>query len=117
VATLLDQRTGEAVTLVHGERLYNDVVTVILRSNEDPSIEVVLQEAPKAFETALGKYSLEQINLEDSTVTVKKLGDDELEILEETKVLNLSAPSEETNIPDEVEEKADATSDVFDFAF
>ncbi|CAA6679988.1 MULTISPECIES: hypothetical protein [unclassified Lentimonas] len=116
-ATLLDQRTGEEVTLVHGERLYNDVVTVILRSNEDASIEVVLQEAPKAFETKLGKYSLEQINLEDSSVTVKKQGDEKLELEEEIKELQLSAPSEETKSPEEVEEKEDANSDVFDFAF
>ncbi|MFQ3225335.1 MAG: hypothetical protein ACI8Z5_001595 [Lentimonas sp.] len=117
VATLLDQRTGEEVILTHGERLYNDLVTVILRSEEDASIEVVLQEAPKAFDTALGKYALEQINLEDSSVTVKKLGDEELETEDETKQLYLSAPSEETDIPNEVEEKADTASDVFDFAF
>ena len=117
IATLLDQRSGETVTLTHGERLYNDVTTVVLRSNEDASIEVKLQEAPKAFETALGSYVLEQINLEDSSVAVKKLGNEELELEEETQTLYLDAPSEETDIPDEVEEKEDTNSDVFDFAF
>jgi hypothetical protein len=117
IATLLDQRSGKEVILTHGERLFNDRTTVILRSNEDASIEVVLQEAPKAFETALGKYVLEEINLEESSVTVKKLGNEELEIEAETKQLHLNAPSEETIIPSTTEESTDTNSDVFDFAF
>ncbi len=117
IATLLDTRSGETVPLTHGERLYNDVTTVVLRSHEDASIEVELQESPKAFETALGKYVLEQINLEDSSVAVKKLGNEELELEEETQTLYLDAPSEETDIPDGVEGKEDTNSDVFDFAF
>ena len=117
IATLLDTRSGEEVILTHGERLYNDVTTVVLRSNEDASIEVVLQEAPKSFETALGKYVLEQINLEESSVTVKKQGNEELELEDETETLYLSAPSEETDIPATVEAKEGANSDAFDFAF
>jgi hypothetical protein len=117
VANLLDTRSGETVTLTHGERLYNDVTTVILRSNEDTSIEIELQEAPKAFETPLGSYVLEQINLEDSSVAVKKLGDEALELEEVTRTLYLEAPRDETDRPEEDATNEKAAADTFDFAF
>jgi hypothetical protein len=93
--TLLDQRSGEEVTLKHGERLYNDSTTIILRSNEDASAEIVLDEAPQAFETAAGKYLLQEINLEESSVTVKKLANQALELDSETEQLYLTTPSEQ----------------------
>jgi len=92
--TLLDQRSGEEVTLKHGERLYNDSTTIILRSNEDASVEIVLDEAPQSFETAAGKYLLQEINLEESSVTVKKLANQELELDSETKQLDLTTSNE-----------------------
>lgn len=71
-ASLLDQRTGKVVVLKHGERLYNDTTTVVLRSQEDSAIEVVLEESSMAFETSLGSYVLEEINLDNKTVTVTR---------------------------------------------
>src|SRR5690606_13418546 len=50
-ATILDQRTGEEVDLTRGERRYEDTVTVVIRSDEDPAVEVVLNEAGATFET------------------------------------------------------------------
>lgn len=117
IATLLDQRSGKEVVLKHGERLYNDSTTIILRSEEDASVEIVLQEAPKAFETAAGKYILEEISLEDSTVTVKKLGNDELETEPETETLSLSTLNEETEISETTEPEVKEDDQSFDFAF
>lgn len=118
IATLLDQRSGEEVVLKHGERLYTDTTTVVLGSKEDASVEVVLQEAPKAFQTAAGKYVLEAINLEESSVTVKKLANDELELEEETKTLIFSALNEETTTSETTETEIEDDDDqAFDFSF
>jgi len=92
--TLLDQRSGEEVILTHGERLYNDSTTIILRSDQDASVEIVLSEAPQSFETAAGKYLLQEINLEESSVTVKKLANQALELDSETKQLDLTTSNE-----------------------
>jgi hypothetical protein len=117
IATLLDQRSGEEVLLQHGERLYDDSTTIILRSQEDASVEIKITEVPQAFETATGKYVLEEINLEASSVTVKKLANDELEIEDETKILTLDPLSEETEIPETSEPEVEADDQAFDFAF
>jgi len=92
--TLLDQRSGEQVILTHGERLYNDSTTIILRSDQDASVEIVLDEAPQSFETAAGKYLLQEINLEESSVTVKKLANQALELDSETEQLYLTTSNE-----------------------
>ena len=113
--TLLDQRSGEEVTLKHGERLYNDSTTIILRSNEDASVEIVLDQAPQSFETAAGKYQLQEINLEESSVTVKKLANQELELDSETEQLFLTTSNEpETLTAADPEPKSDQSFD-FDF--
>ena len=113
--TLLDQRSGEEVTLKHGERLYNDSTTIILRSNEDASVEIVLDQAPQSFETAAGKYQLQEINLEESSVTVKKLANEELELDSETEQLFLTTSNEpETLTAADPEPKSDQSFD-FDF--
>ena len=113
--TLLDQRSGEQVILTHGERLYNDSTTIILRSNEDASVEIVLDEAPQSFETAAGKYLLQEINLEDSSVTVKKLANQALELDSETEQLYLTTSNEsETLTTADPETESDQSFD-FDF--
>jgi hypothetical protein len=117
IVTLLDQRSGEEVILKHGERLYNDSTTIILRSEEDASVEIEITEVPQAFETAAGKYVLDEINLEDSSVTVKKLANDELELEEETETLTLSAFSEETELSKATEPEVEADDQAFDFVF
>ena len=113
--TLLDQRSGEEVTLKHGERLYNDSTTIILRSNEDASVEIVLDEAAQAFETAAGKYLLQEINLEESSVTVKKLANQELELDSETVQLYLTT-SNEPEIPTTADPEPESDQS-FDFDF
>ncbi|MGB0744485.1 MAG: hypothetical protein ACPGSB_08155 [Opitutales bacterium] len=69
-ATILDQRTNETIKLVNRQVLYNPEVSIILRSKQDPEIEVEfsiieLPEGGKTFETTLGKYLLLEINLEE----------------------------------------------------
>jgi hypothetical protein len=71
-ATLLDQRSGEEVVLTHGERLFESGVTVVIRSQEDATYQKELTEAPAEFEGPLGTYTLLQINLEESSITVEK---------------------------------------------
>ena len=113
--TLLDQRSGEEVILTHGERLYNDSTTIILRSDQDASVEIVLDEAPQAFETPTGKYLLQEINLEASSVTVKKLANQELELDSQTEQLYLTT-SNEPEIPTTADPEPDSDQS-FDFNF
>ena len=84
-ATILDQRRGEEVVLTHGERRYDSGVTVIIRSQQDSTYSKELSEAPVEFEGPLGQYTLLEINLEESTVTVEKQGVDDEE--SETRIL------------------------------
>jgi hypothetical protein len=117
IATLLDQRSGEEVVLTHGEPLYNDSTTIILRSQEDAAVEIAITEVPQSFETPAGNYVLEEINLEESSVTVKKLANDTLETEDETETLTLSASNEETEIPEAAEPKVEEIDQAFDFSF
>ncbi len=88
-ATILDQRTGEKVTLTDGETLYESGVTVTLRSEEFPSFNVELTEAGETFKTPEAEYELLEINLEANSAKVEKKAspeDDEAEPI--TRTLN-----------------------------
>ncbi len=89
-ATILDERSGEEVVLTHKEPLYVDRVEIVLRSEQDPSIEVRPQAVGEAFETPLGQYVLDAIDLDGESVTVTKQGDNDFE--PETRVLTLQVP-------------------------
>lgn len=110
-ATILDQRSGESVQLVDGQQLFDDGVTVVMRSEEDPAVLIELAEADAAFETAAGRYILKQINLEESTVSVEKLGTDE----SDAEVRTLSIATIET--PAATPAVAAPAQDGFDFTF
>ena len=89
VATILDFRDGRRVLLTHGQRKYKENTTVVLRSDQDSTFEVrINQKLPYAFETPTAKYVLEKINLEESSVTVTKVESDDAQA--ETKQLFLS---------------------------
>ena len=81
-ATILDQRLGEEVVLIDGERRYDSGFTAILRSDEDDSFNIELTDAPYEFQGPMGRYTLLEINLEGSSVKVNKdaNGDSEAEI-------------------------------------
>jgi len=91
-ATILDKRTGQEVKLRDTERLYEPGVTLVFRSEQDSSVEVELLVEPTkpqtAFETPAGKFVLQEINLEASTVTVEKQATEERE--SEIKTLTIS---------------------------
>lgn len=91
-ATIIDKRTGREVKLRDNERLYESAVLLVFRSEQDSSVEVELMVEPAkpqtTFETPAGKYLLQEINLEDSTVTVEKQATDEREA--EVKTLEVS---------------------------
>lgn len=95
-ATIRDLRTGEEVVLTEGERLFNSGVTVILRSNEDPSFNVELSKPGVTFENELSEYKLLSISLEENSVTVEKLPSNEDE---ESEILTLSPQSLEPKAP------------------
>lgn len=117
-ARLLDHRTDKQVVLKHGERLYQDSATIILRSEQDPTVEVLITQTPQAFETSVGNYIAEEINLEAFSVIVTKLGDDQFE--PRTKQLTLSPSSTQIVVPESSESISDTdseTGDTFDFLF
>ena len=86
-ATLLDQRIGEEVVLTHGERLIAEGVTVVLRSDEDPTVNIELKEVPADFEIATGECVLQEINVDESYVIVERIDYDLLEFETETLYL------------------------------
>jgi hypothetical protein len=117
IATILDTRTDQEVVLKHGEQLYDEGVLVTLRSTEDPAFNVELNEIGASFETSAGQYVLEAIDLESSTVTVKKVSADGRKV--EVQQLSPQASVPPVAIPDsEVSNpKFDSAADAFDFIF
>jgi hypothetical protein len=113
-ATILDQRSGEEVVLTHGERRYDSGVTVVIRSKDDASYVKELTEAPVDFEGPAGQYTLLDINLEDTTVTVKKQGVDDEE--PETRILNVlsETPSSPKNTNKSKEKAVESQNSIFD---
>lgn len=75
-ATIRDTRTGEEIILTDARRRLSDTITVTLACAEDPNLVFEFNEIGVEFETATGKYLLEEINLVESSVSVKKFGDD-----------------------------------------
>lgn len=118
-ATILDQRTGEEVVLVHGERRYESAVTVIIRSELDGSYQKELTEAPAEFEGPAGTYTLLEINLEDSSVTVEKHAAEEREAETRTLTARNAQPSASPNPNPEPapESPAVENENVFDLMF
>ncbi|MDQ8194416.1 hypothetical protein QEH59_08260 [Coraliomargarita sp. SDUM461004] len=116
-ATILDQRTGEEVVLTHGERRYDSGVTVVIRSNEDSSYVKELTEAPTEFEGPLGQYTLEEINLEETSVTVKKHAIEDGEPETVTLEVESAASSTPTTNNTPTNDQNEDVSDAFDLMF
>lgn len=118
-AIIYDQRRDEVIELVHGEQRYDAGITVVIRSDEDPSVDVELTEAPTEFETPSGIYTLEEISLEDSSVTIKKHAVDDREA-ETRQLFAASAETESTSeepTPAEIPEEDDDSTNAFDSLF
>lgn len=115
-ATIRDTRTGSELTLTDDERRYSDEITVVIGSSDDSSLMLEFTEAGSSFETTTGNYVIEQINLEESSVTVKKLGDDVNEPI--IKVLTAESPNITDNTtPTEPAPITSPADGVFDVMF
>ncbi len=119
-ATIYDQRRDETIELVHSEQRFDSGITVVLRSREDASVDIELTEAPTEFQTPSGIYTLQEINLEESSVTVEKQATEEREA--ETSVLFVESTDPADNqrpSPSEKpkEDASDESLDVFDSLF
>lgn len=115
-ATILDKRSGTEITLTDAERRYSDDISVVIGSTADPSLMLEFTEAGASFETSTGMYVLEEINLEESMVTVKKLGDEVNEPI--VKELRAESPSTTTTTTDpETVPSSPAATGVFDAIF
>lgn len=116
VATLRDHRDARKRYLEPGKVFYKKNATILLRSREDPTFEIkITEEPPVAFETSLGRYVLEKINLEESSVTVKKLGNDVPD--SEIKTLYPVSNDEVTGPSESMKSKVDTESQFFEFQF
>lgn len=116
-ATILDERTGEQKTLVHRELLFEDDVTITVGSDTDSSFETEITEVGDSFTTVHGTYTLQEINLEDSTITLEKAATEDFEA--ETRTLTLQAPENEepTTIEEEIQDPSIAPDTAFDLFF
>lgn len=116
-ATILDERTGEEKSLIHRELLFEDAVTVVVGSNRDGSFERELSEVGESFTTEYGSYTLKEINLEDSTITVEKAATADFEA--ESRKLLIDAPKadEATTIETDFADPSTTPDTVFDLFF
>lgn len=117
IVTILDLRDGRRIFLTHGQRKFKENTTVVLRSEEDRSFEIkISQDPPFEFRTATAKYVLEKINLEESSVTVKRLESGDIE--SETKKLFIQSNNKSKNLPNKLlEPKTNNGNQAFDFDF
>ena len=110
-ATILDQRSGEEVVLIDGERRYDSGFTAVIRSDEDASVNIELTDVPFDFNCPAGHYTLLEISLVESSIKVTKHATEETEE-SEIRILKArgASPSStaeiimpETNAPEEAE--------------
>ncbi|WP_269526772.1 hypothetical protein [Coraliomargarita parva] len=115
-ATILDLQTNQEVVLVPGEILMTDEYTVTLQATDVPDLKFEFSQAPESFEIAGSQYVLEEINLEEPSVSVKKQGDGENEAV--TKKLTLSKKTNTNTVKPVAPSPApaiDSGSDLFGF--
>ena len=71
-ATLLDSRTNKEVVLTHGQILYTNGVSIVVRSDEDPTIEWKPKVIGDSISTDLGDFTLAKIDLNNATIDILK---------------------------------------------
>lgn len=120
IATILDKRSGEEVVLNDDERLLSAEVPVVFLSREDPDVRIELVIDPSkpvtSFETPAGQFILQQINLEEQTVTVEKQATEDSEAV----IRALSPPviqEPKKTIKSEEAEAPSGPEDDFSFEF
>ena len=115
-ANILDNRTGKEVILTHGQRLYLEDVTVLIRSDEISDFKKELTESPSTFDSPSAKYTLLEINLEESTVLVEKCSTDS-ELVETRTLEARSATPTQAISPIPAPETKGKDEEAFDFMF
>ena len=88
-ATIRDLRSGRELVLVDGELLYENDITVRLRSEDDATFLAELTQVGESFTGPLGNYILREINLEEGAVVIEKEGIEGVEA--ETRTLSAVA--------------------------
>jgi len=96
-AIILDQRSGEEVILIDGERRYDSGFTAVIRSDEEASFNIELSEVASEFEGPAGHYTLLGINLEESSIKVNKHITESEET--ETRTLKVRADEPSSALP------------------
>ena len=71
-ANILDNRTGQNVLLIHGQRLFLEDVKILIRSDESSNFIKEITEVPSIFKGPSGEYTLQELNLDEFTVLVEK---------------------------------------------
>jgi len=97
--TITDTRTGDQVVLNDAEKQYNKGFSAVIGSRDDPAVRFEFTESGTSFSTDTGEYSLDAVDLDASSATVTKAGDDFNEPI--TRVLLV-----ETLVDEEEEEDA-----------
>ena len=115
-AVLLDLRTDEEVVLTRGERLMTDEIVVVLRSDQDDSVEFQFSTAPAEFKTAAGECVLQEINVEQAYVVIERLNLELLEFEAERLYLRVADSTPVINNPPvNVFSETEEGSQFFDF--
>ena len=71
-ASIVDLRMDESVDLIHGKPLYTDGVAILLRSEEDASLEWRPEAVGATLENERGNYRLTESDFEAATLTIEK---------------------------------------------
>ncbi|MEM8867942.1 MAG: hypothetical protein AAGC73_06710 [Verrucomicrobiota bacterium] len=106
-ATILDQRTGSEVVLTHGERLYEDEVSISILSDADPAFVAELAAVGDEFQEGEDRFILREINLEESSISVEKIvdgnADSEIKTLTERSSQDPEPDAEQAPEPAEIQ--------------
>ncbi len=75
VATVVlrDLREDEEITIRQGEIIFEDSLTIGFASNQHPEFSAEVQNIGDSFENPSGRFTIENISLENQTVTVEKV--------------------------------------------
>ncbi|MEC8333726.1 MAG: hypothetical protein VXZ83_06335 [Verrucomicrobiota bacterium] len=115
-ANILDNRTGQNVLLVHGQRLFLEDLKVLIRSDESSEFTKEITEVPSIFKGPSGEYTLQELNLDESTVLVKKHGTDTKPAEIRTLKVRSKTPAQ-TMSPIPTPKTSEQDKDNFDFIF
>ena len=116
-ATILDQRTDKQIVLTHRELLFNDEITILVGSDRNTDFQAELNQVGDTFTTEYGTYTLLEINLEESAITVEKAATADFEAETIRLILEPEEVEEPTTIEEEIADPSIAPDTAFDLFF